>query len=157
MQIRFDDIDGLRNLISDEYGEYGPALEITQGRINAFADVTEDHQWIHEDVARAEAGPFGTPIAHGFLVLSLVGSLYEESQLDITGAGMTINYGANRLRFIDPVPVGSRVRLRQRVTDVVAKPKGTLLTHELEVSVEGADRPAMIYEMLTMFAPPAAA
>lgn len=154
-RVRFDDIEGLRGLISDDFGDYGPALDITQERISAFADVTEDHQWIHEDVERAEAGPFGTTIAHGFLVLSLIGSLYDESQLDITGADMTINYGANRLRFVDPVPVGSRLRLRQRITEVVAKPRGTLLTHEVEVRVEGAERPAMIYEMLTMYAPPA--
>ena len=154
-QVRFDDIDGLRELISDEFGNYGPALEITQERINTFADVTDDHQWIHEDIARAEAGPFGTTIAHGFLMLSLTASLRDGSELELTGAEMPINYGANRLRFIDPVPVGSRVRLRQRLTDVVAKPKGTVLIHEVEIRVEGADKPAMLYEQLTMYAPPA--
>jgi acyl dehydratase len=154
-QIRFDDIHGLRSLISAEFGDYGPALEITQARVNSFADVTDDHQWIHEDVARADAGPFGTTIAHGFLMLSLTASLRDGSHLEITGAAMTINYGANRLRFINPVPVGSRVRLRQRLMDVLAKPKGTLLTQEVEIRVEGANQPAMLYEQLTMYAPPA--
>ena len=87
-------------------------------------------------------------------MLSLTASLRDGSHLEITGAEMTINYGANRLRFIDPVPVGSRVRLRQRLMAVRAKPKGTLLTQEVEIRVEGADRPAMLYEQLTMYAPP---
>ena len=149
-------IDSLKELISEDFGEFGPPMDVTQEMIDRFADLTDDPQWIHVDVERAaRESPFGTTIAHGFLVLSLLPALKPGADVEISGMGMTINYGANRLRFIDPVPVGSRVRLRQRLTDVVAKPKGTVLTHEVEIRVEGADRPAMLYEQLTMYAPPA--
>jgi acyl dehydratase len=89
-------------------------LEITQQRVNTFADATGDHQWIHVDQARAAAGPFGGTIAHGYLTLSLLIPLFGEL-LEVTGISMGINYGLNKVRFITPVPVGSKIRLAGRI------------------------------------------
>ncbi|MET0757971.1 MAG: MaoC family dehydratase, partial [Mycobacterium sp.] len=105
--------------------------EIDQKRIDAFADVTGDHQWIHIDVERAKReSPFGTTIAHGFLTLSLIPKLSAGGALRITGFGNATNYGAEKLRFVSPVPAGSSVHARSRLLAVDAKPKGTQLTQE---------------------------
>src|SRR6266568_1919075 len=90
---------------------FGPTewVEITQERINTFADATDDHQWIHVEVERAKAGPFGAPIAHGFLTLSLIPKFFQTS-FTIRNSGMGVNYGLNKVRFTAPVPVGSRLR-----------------------------------------------
>lgn len=103
-------LDGVKALAGQDLGE-GAWRVITQDQVNMFADATDDHQWIHVDVARAQAGPFGAPIAHGFLTLSLVPALMHEV-LAVDGVRMAINYGLNRVRFISPLRVGSRVRAR---------------------------------------------
>jgi acyl dehydratase len=123
-------------------------LLIDQARINAFADATGDHQWIHVDVARATR-ELGAPIAHGFLTLSLVPMLSAQV-MRITGTTRGINYGADRLRFTGMVPVGSKVRLRQKCLSVEAKSGGKLLKMESTLEVEGKDRPAYVAELISL-------
>ncbi len=108
MTTTIDGIGGLKQLVGEHLG-YSEWHEVTQEQVNLFADATGDHQWIHVDVERAKAGPFGGPIAHGYLTLSLVPVLLDEI-MEVTGISMAINYGLNKLRFPAPVPVGSKVR-----------------------------------------------
>jgi acyl dehydratase len=154
-ELRFDDIDGLEALISEDYGDWGPEVEVTQDKIDAFADLTGDHQWIHIDVERAKSqSPFGGPIAHGFLTLSLLPFLSPRSGYRLIGHGNATNYGADGLRFLSPVAAGSSVHARSRLVNVEGKPKGTLLSNETAVHVVGNDeRPALIYKGLTMYNP----
>ncbi len=124
-------------------------LTITQEQINLFAEATGDHQWIHVDVERAKAGPFGAPIAHGFLTLSLLPKLFEKS-LEVKEARMGVNYGLNKVRFTAPVPVGSRVRGRMKL--LAAEPidnRGWQLTFGVTIEREGSDKPVCIAESLT--------
>jgi acyl dehydratase len=123
-------------------------LEVSQQRINLFADATDDHQWIHVDVMRAKAeSPFGTPIAHGYLTLSLIVPLLEQA-LAIRSVRMAVNYGLNRARFMSPVPAGSR--LRARATLLAAEPLagGAQLTWQVTVELEGAAKPACVAEVV---------
>jgi hypothetical protein len=154
-EIRFDDIDALRGRIGEGFGPWGPEVLISQEMIDRFAELTGDRQWIHTDVERAQReSPFGTTIAHGFLALSLVPVLRVRPDLRITGYGNATNYGANKLRFIRPVPAGSRVHARARIVAVEPKANGTLVTEEIEVAVVGADAPALSYTMLVLYQPP---
>jgi len=154
-QIRFDDIDALKARISDEYGDWGKEMTITQEMIDQFADLTGDHQWIHVDVERAKKeSPFGAPIVHGFFTLALLPYLHGRQAWAVTGYGNATNYGADGLRFLAPVPAGSTVHARSRLIDVQAKPKGTLVTNETAVHVVGSERPALIYKGLTLYNPP---
>ena len=127
-------------------------FEITQERIDAFADATEDHQFIHVDPERAAASPFGGTIAHGFLTLSLLPHLIDEVSVVPENLAMAVNYGLNRLRFLQPVPSASRVRAHARVLDVQEKSAGRfLVTSEITVEIEGAQKPALIAEMLLLY------
>jgi acyl dehydratase len=125
----------------------GDWMEITQDRVNIFADATDDHQWIHVDPERAAQGPFGGPIVHGYLTLSLLAPLFTEL-LVIEGGSMTINYGLNRVRFPSAVPVGARIRLRGTVAEVVEVAGGAELTVDLTVEVEGRDRPGCVAQAI---------
>ena len=119
---------------------------VTQEHVNQFADATGDHQWIHVDVERAAAGPFGAPIAHGFLTLSLIPKFFDQG-IAIEGARMGVNYGLNRVRFTAPVPVGSRLRARLvlQATEPLA-PDGLQMTWLVTVEREGSDKPACVAE-----------
>ena len=153
-EIRFDDIDALRARISDEFGEFGESLEISQTMIDQFAELTGDHQWIHIDVERAKReSPYGQTIAHGFLTLSQLPKLRVASNYRNVGYGNATNYGADKLRFISPVPAGARVHASSRLLAVDAKPKGTQVTQEIAVHVVGSDRPAISYTMLVLYHP----
>jgi len=153
-EVRFDDIEALRAKIQDGFGPWSPPVEVTQEMINRFADVTGDHQWIHLDVERAKReSPFGTTIAHGFLTLSLVPKLSGGGSWRVTGFGNATNYGAEKLRFVSPVPAGSSVHARSRLLGVEAKPKGTQLTQEIHIHVGGNERPALTYDILTLYHP----
>ena len=135
-----------RHLVGQQLGP-SEWVEITQDRIDAFAAATADHQWIHVDPERGAAGPFGTTIAHGYLTLSLLSSFsYELLPLD--EARLTINYGLNRVRFPAPVPVGSRVRGRFRVTEVSEVDGGYQLTAEATVEREGSEKPVCVAETI---------
>ncbi|MCV0440996.1 MAG: MaoC family dehydratase [Hydrogenophaga sp.] len=123
-------------------------VTISQEQVNRFAEATGDHQWIHVDVERARAGPFGAPIAHGFLTLSLL-PVFFESAFDIRGSRMGVNYGLNRVRFTAPVPVGSR--LRARMTLQASEPieqGGVQMTWGVVVEREGSDKPVCFAESL---------
>ncbi|MBI1818501.1 MAG: MaoC family dehydratase [Deltaproteobacteria bacterium] len=153
-QIRFDDIEGLRKHVSEEFGDWGPDTEVTQDMINKFAEITGDHQWIHVDVERCKReSPFKTPIAHGFLTLSLLPTLRSGAKFAISGYGNATNYGADKLRFVSPVPAGSKIHARSRLVAVDPKPKGTQITQEIAVHVAGSDRPALLYTMLVLYHP----
>lgn len=126
---------------------YSDWLEITQERINAFADATDDHQWIHVDPERARSGPFGTTIAHGYLTLSLAVRFAAEI-FQVEGRVMGVNYGSNRVRFISPVPVGSRLRAGGTLAAVEEVPGGYQVTVDLTFEVEGAEKPACVAQVL---------
>ena len=130
----------------------GEWLEVTQEMVNLFADATLDHQWIHIDVERANAGPFGGPIAHGFLTLSLLPHLCGPL-LDVSGVAAGVNYGLDKLRFTSPVKVGSRVRAHGRLLRTEPKGPGTMAHLEVTVEIEGEDRPALVATWLTLRIP----
>jgi acyl dehydratase len=129
-------------------------FEMTQDRINQFADVTLDHQWIHVDVERAKKGPFGAPIAHGHLTLSIMGHLPRAAGSEgggpwIEGTRLTINYGFDRVRFPSPVPVGARIRSKRTLKRVEIKGGMIELMHEVVVEVQGQEKPAVVAESLS--------
>ena len=127
-------------------------LTIDQDRIDAFADATRDHQFIHVDPELAKQTPWGTTIAHGFLTLSLLSHFQFASMLAPENMVMAINYGTDRVRFLEPVRVGSRVRARSRLVEVTEKGAGRwLLKTEATIEIEGIERPALVAEPLTMF------
>jgi acyl dehydratase len=124
-------------------------LTVTQEQVNLFAQATGDHQWIHVDVERAKAGPFGAPIAHGFLTLSLLPKFFETS-MELHNSRMGVNYGLNKVRFTSPVPVGSRLRGRMKL--LACEPienSGYQLTWLVTVEREGSDKPVCVAESLT--------
>ncbi|MEB3371074.1 MaoC family dehydratase [Saccharopolyspora mangrovi] len=123
-------------------------LTITQEQVNTFADATHDHQWIHVDIEKAEQGPFGGPIAHGFLTLSLLPKLNSET-FRVDNVKMGINYGLNKVRFPSPVPVGSRVRSTTELIDATEIDGGLQLQVKATVEIEGSDKPACVAEFLS--------
>lgn len=140
----------LQGLIGQEVG-LSKWFEVSQARIDAFADCTEDHQFIHVDPEAAKATPFGGTIAHGFLTLSLASAMSYDAVAPLDGVMMGVNYGFDKLRFLAPVPAGSRVRGRFRLLSAEDKGNGRwLLKHELTVEIEGGDKPALIAEWLGM-------
>ena len=130
--------------------ELGPTrwVEVTQERIDAFADATEDHQWIHVDPARAAAGPFGATIAHGYLTLSLCAPLLSDVLRDVESSGMSINYGTNKVRFPAPVPVGSRIRARVTIASVEDVPGAEQMVAVTTIEREGGDKPVCVAELV---------
>jgi acyl dehydratase len=123
-------------------------LTVDQQRVNDFADVTGDHQWIHVDVERAEKeSPYKTPIAHGFLTLSLVPALSKDN-FRVENAKLAINYGLNKVRFLNPVPVGSRIRVRSELADATAKGDAADLTVKHTIEIDGIEKPAAVAEMI---------
>ncbi|MFK7896382.1 MAG: MaoC family dehydratase [Myxococcota bacterium] len=153
-KIAFDDIATLEKHVSDDFGDFGEEFEVTQEVINKFADVTGDHQWIHIDTERAKTeSPFGTTIAHGFLTLSLLPMMAAKGNAPfvITGAKNALNYGSDKLRFLSPVPAGSKIHSHSRLVSAEAGKKGTRLEQETAVHVVGNDRPALIYSMITLY------
>ncbi len=144
-------IEELKTLVGEEIGA-SDWVEVAQSRINAFADATEDHQWIHLDAERAKtASPFGTTIAHGFLTLSLLPYLAAQAYRVQGDFKMGINYGLNRLRFISPVPAGSRVRARFNLQSVEDVAGGVQLTVTATVEIEGGQKPALVAEWLMRY------
>ncbi len=143
------DINGteeLRALIGQHLG-YSDWVEITQERIDQFAEATGDHQWIHVDVERATAGPFGGPIAHGYLTLSL-GPMLSPQIYRVSGFSMGVNYGAEKIRFPAPVPVGSKLRLGATLLELTDVAGGIQMTMEFSFEVEGAPKPSCVAQVL---------
>lgn len=124
--------------------------EVTQQQIDTFADATDDHQWIHVDPVRAADGPFGGPIAHGYLTLSLSVAFWTEL-LDVDGVSTRVNYGLDRVRFTSPVPVGARIRMGAVVAEVTEVPGGYQLAVDQVIGIEGAEKPAVVSRGLYRF------
>jgi len=141
----FNGVDELRAAVGSNLG-VTDWVTVDQSQIDTFADATGDHQWIHVDVERASKGPFGAPIAHGFLTLSLLPRFYETA-LEVVESRMGVNYGLNRVRFMSPVPVGKRLRARMKL--LTAEPiadDGFQMTWETTIELEGAAKPACVAE-----------
>jgi acyl dehydratase len=146
--IVFESLDKLRGAAGRHLG-WTDWVDITQERVNLFAEATGDHQWIHVDVERATAeSPFGGPIAHGYLTLAL-SNLFLPELLAVPSASAGINYGTGRVRFPSPVPVGSRVRGGAEITAVDEIPGGLQTTITITIQVEGQDKPACVIESLS--------
>ena len=127
-------------------------LQVEQDRINEFANCTGDHQWIHVDLEKAAQGPFGKPIAHGYLTISLIPQFSADIGVVPEGTKMGINYGLNKVRLLNPVTVGSKIRDRVTLGEVTEKSDGRILiaaTHTIEI--EGEEKPALVAETLSMF------
>ncbi|MCU1351395.1 MAG: htdZ [Acidimicrobiales bacterium] len=140
-------IAGLKELVGQHLG-YSDYTEITQEQVNTFADATGDHQWIHVDVERAKAeSPFGGPIAHGYLTLSL-GPTLAPQIMRVEGITMGVNYGANKVRFPSPVPVGAKLRLGAELTKVDDIPGGAQVFMTFTYEVEGAPKPSCVAEII---------
>ncbi len=143
----FDTLEELHALVDQPLG-HSAWITVDQARVNAFAEATEDRQWIHVDPERAKTGPFGGPIAHGFLTLSLVPYFFETG-FAVRETRMVVNYGLNKVRFVAPVPVGSRLRAAFRLLALEDVNGGAKqLTVEVTVELEGATKPVCVAEML---------
>ena len=141
----------LKTAVGEHLG-YSDWLEMTQARIQLFADATGDRQWIHVDPERAKAGPFGACIAHGYLTLSLV-NLFLPQILDVQGISMGVNYGADRLRFPAPLPVGSRIRGGGELLEVEEVKGGVQAKIRVTVEIDGAERPACVIDTISRYFP----
>jgi len=142
----FQTIAELKDLVGQEIG-VSDWITVTQERIQLFADATNDHQWIHLDAERAQAGPFGTTIAHGFLTLSLLPEM-AASAFAVSETRMGVNYGLNKVRFPAPVPSGSRLRGRFKLTGYEALEGGAQVTVQVTMEREGSDKPVCIAESI---------
>jgi len=149
MPQEFRSADELRAAVGRDLGA-SDWKEITQERIDLFADATDDHQWIHVDVERAVAGPFGAPIAHGYLTLSLVNAFLPQL-LSVPTATMGVNYGCNKVRFPAPVRVGSKIRARGEIADVEPVPGGVQVVVRMTVELEGGGKPGCVAETVSRF------
>ena len=149
--VAFDDLATLEARVSQEFGPWGDVTTVDQKVIDAFAELSGDHQWIHTDVDRARSeSPFGTTIAHGFLLLALLPRVRSDA-VQVTGHRSVLNYGSDKLRFLAPVPAGSSIHARSRLAEVEARTNATLVTTELEVAVMGAEKPSLSYRMQILY------
>lgn len=139
-------LDDLESRVGSHLG-YSEWHNVSQEQVNTFADATGDHQWIHIDVERAKAGPFGGPIAHGYLTLSLAPMLMAEI-MTVNGVAMGVNYGADKIRFMSPVPVGSNVRAGAEVVSVDRFDGGAQYKIKMTFEVEGTEKPACVAEVI---------
>ena len=152
--IRFDDLETLSAAVSQEFSPWGEALEITQDMVNRFAELSGDYQWIHVDPERArQEGPFGAPVAHGMLVMSVLPRIMPHNTWEICGFGAALNYGSDGLRFLSPVLVGDAVHARARLAAAEAHAKGSLITTEAAVHVVGQEKPALLYRVQALYLP----
>ncbi|HVW43144.1 MAG TPA: MaoC family dehydratase [Amycolatopsis sp.] len=143
----FDSIEDLAALAGQEIG-VSEWHTITQEQVNTFADATGDHQWIHVDLEQARQGPFGGPIAHGFLTLSLLPFLAAQTY-QVEGIRMGINYGLNKVRFPQPVLVGAKVRGRAELAEATDVPGGKQFVTRWTIEIDGADKPGCVAEFVT--------
>ena len=152
-QYKYDDVEGMQALVSEEFGPWGAEVQITQEMVNQFAELTGDDYWIHTDPEKAKTdSPFGCTIAHGFLTLVLMPKMGGEPSYEVTGFNNMLNYGSDKLRFTGAVPVGCSVHSRNRIKEVSATAKGTKMVMEQHVHVVGQDeRPVVIYELVIIY------
>lgn len=145
----FENLDAFAAAVGEHLG-YSEWHTITQDRVNKFADATDDHQWIHVDEAMAAAGPFGGTIAHGFLTLSLL-SAFGPKIYKVNGITMGINYGLNKVRFPQPVKVGSKLRAGAELIEITDIPGGKQAVSKWTVEIDGEAKPACVAEWVTRF------
>ncbi len=153
-EISYKDQDALSSLVSEEFGEWTNKVLIDQNLINQYAELSHDNMWLHVDEERcAKESPFGSTIAHGFLILSLLTRMTgAPSGLEkITGFGHMMNYGSDKLRFLGAVPVNSEVHSRSRIKEVEVTEKKTKVVMETHVHAVGSDTPALIYELMFVY------
>ena len=139
-------IDEMKTLVGEHLG-WSTYTEITQEQVQQFAEATGDHQWIHIDIERAKAGPFSGPIAHGYLTLSL-GPVLSPQVFGVSGVAMGVNYGAGKIRFPSPVPVGAKVRLGITLVAVDDIPGGAQVTQQFVFECEGSEKPSCVAEVI---------
>jgi len=144
----FADLDELEAAVGQELGTTD-WMEITQERVDTFADATDDHQWIHVDVERAKDGPFGGTIAHGYLTLSLIAHFNQEL-IRIETSGARLNYGLNKVRFPNPVKVGARIRCTATLNSLTDVPAGKQMITSYVLEIEGETKPACVAEMVVL-------
>ena len=152
--INYKDQAGLERLISEEFGDWSRSITVTQRMINDFADLSGDHFWIHVDADRCkEHSPFGCTIAHGFLVLSLITRMPGDRNVieEVSGYSHMLNYGSDKLRFLNAVPVDSELHARSRISDVTVSSHKTRVTTEIHVHVVGQEKPAVVCELIFVF------
>lgn len=140
---------GLHDVVGQEATADG-WFTVDQARIDAFADTTDDHQWIHVDPVKAAQGPFGATVAHGYLTLSLIPSL-TDGLVEVGGTGLVVNYGLDKVRFLQPVTAGSRIRASSTVTSAEPTAQGVRATFTVTVEIEGASKPALIAETVVLY------
>ena len=152
--IHFKDQAGLSALVTENFSDWSAPITVTQQMINQFAELSGDHMWMHVDEERAaEESPFGCTIAHGFLILSLVSKMPSGPNVveKVTGYSHMMNYGSDKLRFLNAVPVNSQIHARSRISEANVTEHKTKLTSEIHVNVVGQDKPALIYELSFVF------
>jgi len=146
------DLAALRAQVTDQFGDWSNTVTITQDMVDRYADLTGDRQWIHIDVERARReSPFGAPVVHGFFLLGLMPSLRAPQRYAVANYTSAANYGSAGLRFLAPVVVGSTVHLRQRLKQVEAHKRGTLLTSEVAFHIVDSERPALVYDLQVLY------
>jgi acyl dehydratase len=144
----FKTLDEVSAAVGEELGT-SEWLEIDQGRVDAFADTTGDHQWIHVDVERAKDGPFGGTIAHGYLTLSLIPQ-FSAQIFRLETPGAKLNYGVNKVRFPNPVKVGAKIRASASIAEVTDIPAGKQMVTRYVIEIEGEDKPACVAETVVL-------
>lgn len=146
MTTQIQDLDELYNYLGKHLG-YSEWHQVNQDQIDKFAEATGDYQWIHVDPEAARQGPFGSTIAHGYLTLSLVSALLPEV-LSITGIGIAVNYGANKIRFPSPVLSGTKIRLGGQLSEIVDFSGGTQITVVVTIEAENSNKPSLVAELI---------
>ena len=142
-------VEGAKAIAGQDWGSSN-WIEVTQQQVNTFADATGDHQWIHVDVERAKAGPFGGPVAHGFFTLSLIPVLFLDA-VHVEGISMAVNYGLNKVRFPAPVPVGSKLRAHIRNLAVEDVAGGVQVINQITIEIEGGTKPVCVAEFISRY------
>ena len=147
----FTTFDQLAEAVGEDLGSTD-WLEVTQERVDAFAEATGDHQWIHVDVERARSGPFGGTIAHGYLTLSLIPQ-FTPQLFDLDTPGAKLNYGVNKVRFPNPVKVGSKIRASAQIAEVTDVPAGKQMVTRYTIDIDGESKPACVAETVVLLLP----
>ena len=149
MQTVLEGVDGITKAVGNHLG-YSDWLEITQERVDQFADATGDHQWIHVDPEKAKSGPFGAAIAHGYLTMSL-SNLFLPQVVEVRGFDLGVNYGVNKVRFPAPVPVGSKIRAGVELLEAEPVTGGVQTVMRITIEVEGGSKPACVIESVSRY------
>lgn len=151
-EVRFDDVNTLRSMISDDFGGWSAPVTIDQDMIDRFADMTGDRQWIHVDVERARShSPFGNTIAHGYLVLGMATMIKNSADYQVVGHGNALNYGLEGVRFVSPVPAGAALHGRTRLRAVEESRGGVMLTVGVAIHEVGQERPAVVFDWKLLY------